>query len=83
MNGAEYDISIYKSNRQKNLELISEWTGGFDSVILPMYRGLKKHISEEFDQADWNKIDQQILEKLHDVVAKRKTKTAKNNELNQ
>ncbi|NHF61628.1 hypothetical protein FK220_019945 [Flavobacteriaceae bacterium TP-CH-4] len=76
INGAEYNLSIYKSDGQMDKELISEWTGGFDSIILPIYRGLKKHTSKEFDQADWDEIDKRTLEKLNDVVVKRKIKTA-------
>ena len=38
----EFLLSIYKMEGHKTKKLIWENFGGFDSIILPMYRGLKK-----------------------------------------
>lgn len=56
----------------KKRNLIYKLTGDFDTVILPMYRSLKKFSTLEFDNADWKKIDQIKLNKLTELVASRK-----------
>lgn len=77
--GKEIELNISKSGRIKgNRNLIYKLTGDFESVILPMYRSLKKFNTLEFDKADWKKIDQSKLNKLTELVAERK-KTTYNN----
>ncbi len=77
--GKEIELSISKSGRiTGNRNLIYKLTGNFESVILPMYRSLKKFNTLEFDKADWKKIDQSKLNKLTELVAERK-KTTYNN----
>jgi hypothetical protein len=60
------------SGMTKNRNLIYEQTGDFESVILPMYRSLKKFSTLGFDSADWKKIDQEKLNKLTELVASKK-----------
>ena len=77
--GKGIELNISKSGGiTENRNLIYELTGDFESVILPMYRSLKKFNTLEFDKTDWKKIDQSKLNKLTELVAKRK-KTTYNN----
>lgn len=65
-------LSIYKMDGQKNEKLIWQNLGGFNSIILPMYRGLKKLNSIGFKKADWDKTDEVTLNKLNAVISQRK-----------
>ena len=56
----------------ENRNLIYELNGNFESVILPMYRSLKKFSTLEFNNEDWKKIDQMKLNKLTKLVTERK-----------
>ncbi|WP_047419583.1 hypothetical protein [Cellulophaga sp. Hel_I_12] len=77
--GKEIELNISKSGGiTENRNLIYKLTGDFESVILPMYRSLKKFNTLEFKKADWKKIDQDKLNKLTELVAERK-KTTYNN----
>ena len=55
--------------------LIYNLTGDFESVILPMYRSLKRFSTLEFDITNWKKIDQIKLNKLTELVTERKKTT--------
>lgn len=56
----------------ENRNLIYKLTGDFESLILPMYRSLKKFDTFKFDKGDWQKVDQEKLEKLTELVKNRK-----------
>ncbi len=47
-------------------------TEDFESVILPMYRSLKKFKTLEFDKTDWKEIDQKKINKLTELVKSKK-----------
>ena len=71
--GKRIDFIISKSvGITKKRNLIYKLTGDFETMILPMYRSLKKFSSLEFDKADWEKIDQTKLNKLTELVTERK-----------
>lgn len=73
--GKNINLNISNSNEiTKSRNLIYELTGDFESVILPMYRSLKKFNTLEFDKADWARLDQIKLNKLTELVTERKTK---------
>lgn len=48
-------------------------SGSFKSIILPMYRSLKKFDTFEFNQTDWGKISKTNLDKLTKLIRERKT----------
>jgi len=56
----------------ENRKLIYKQVGDFKSMILPMYRSLKKFNTLEFDNADWKNIDNAKLNKLTELVTERK-----------
>ena len=67
------DFIISKSvGIAKKRNLIYKLTGDINSVILPMYRSLKRFSSLEFNKTDWEKIDQIKLNKLTELVTERK-----------
>ena len=68
----EFLLSIYKMNEEKKEELIWKNLGGFDSIILPMYRGLKKLDSIGFEKADWSRIDEVTWNRLNELISQRK-----------
>ncbi|MCF7559290.1 hypothetical protein L3X39_01470 [Sabulilitoribacter multivorans] len=65
-------LSILESDESKVQNQIYEFNGDFNSVILPMYRSLKKFTTLEFDKTDWEKIVQIKLNKLTELIAERK-----------
>lgn len=73
-NGEGIDLLISASNdsiiKQKEVYKIS---GSYDSIILPMYRTLKKFNTIEFNELDWEKIDRIKLDELTELINKRKT----------
>ncbi|MDY2588060.1 hypothetical protein [Winogradskyella aquimaris] len=72
-NGKGIDIFISKSGEKtKKRNLIYELNGNFETLILPMYRSLKKFSTLEFDKTDWEKINQIKLGKLTELVTERK-----------
>ncbi|MHA7944879.1 hypothetical protein ACJOV8_017510 [Formosa sp. 3Alg 14/1] len=71
------ELNISKSGGiTENRILIYELTGNFESVILPMYRSLKKFNTLEFDKTDWKEIDQKKLNKLTELVKSKKLSKA-------
>ncbi len=71
--GKGIELNISKSGGiTENRNLIYKLNGDFESVILPMYRSLKKFSTLEIDKADWEKIDQIELNKLTELVIDRK-----------
>tara|TARA_R110002033_G_C3863001_1_gene236624 strand:+ start:1113 stop:1568 length:456 start_codon:yes stop_codon:yes gene_type:complete len=71
--GKKIELNILKSGGiTEHRNLIYELTGNFESVILPIYRSLKKFNTLEFDKTDWEKIDQIKLNKLTELVTERK-----------
>ncbi len=67
------DFIISKSGGiTENRNLIYELKGNFELVILPIYRSLKKFNTLELKTEDWKKIDQSKLNKLTELVKKRK-----------
>jgi hypothetical protein len=67
------NLSISESNGSEVQNLTYEFNGDFNSVILPMYRSLKKFSTLEFGQKDWIKINQSKLNKLTELVTDKKT----------
>ncbi|WP_179020611.1 hypothetical protein [Winogradskyella forsetii] len=67
-----YIIISKSSGKTENRNLIYELNGSFETVILPMYRSLKKFSTLEFDNADWIKIEQIKLNKLKELITERK-----------
>ncbi len=72
-NGETIDILIASSNdstsKQKEIYKIS---GSYDSIILPMYRSLKKFNTIELNELDWKKINSEKLNKLAELVNEKK-----------
>lgn len=72
-NGKVVDFIISKNGvLTENRNLIFKLTGDFESLILPMYRSLKKFSTLEFEKVDWKKIDQIKLNKLTELITERK-----------
>ena len=55
---------------QKDLKIIS---GGFETIILPMFRALKKFNTLEFNNLDWEETERIKMYELTELIAKRKT----------
>jgi hypothetical protein len=66
-------LSISKSNGSKVQNLIYDFDGYFNSVILPMYRSLKKFNTLEYGKTDWTIIDHGKLNKLTELITSKKT----------
>ena len=71
--GKVINLIISESNEiSESRKRIYKLNGDFESVILPLYRSLKKFNTLEFNEMDWTKIDQIKLNKLTKSVAERK-----------
>ena len=71
--GIDINLIISKSNGiTESRSRIYKMTGDFESVILPLYRSLKKFCTLDFNKADWTKIENIKLNKLTELVKKRK-----------
>jgi hypothetical protein len=71
--GKNINLIISKSSGITiNRNLIYKLNGDFESVILPLYRALKKFSTLEFNKTDWTKIDKIKLNKLTELVTERK-----------
>ena len=68
-----FNLSISKSDGSEIQNLIFELNGDFNSIILPMYRTLKKFNTLEYGESDWIKLDRTQLDKLTQLVADKKT----------
>ena len=69
----EIDFIVSKSDgKTENRNMIYKLNGNFETVILPMYRSLKKFSTLEFDNANWRKIEDTKLSKLTELVTERK-----------
>ena len=72
-NEKDINLIISKSGGiTENRKLIYKQVGDFKSMILPMYRSLKKFNTLEFDNSDWKNIDNAKLNKLTELVTERK-----------
>ncbi|RYC51508.1 hypothetical protein [Flagellimonas olearia] len=70
------DISILISKSEDITEYrnpVYELAGDYESIILPIYRGIKKFNALESDKVDWAKVDQIRLKKLTKLIKERKT----------
>ena len=70
-NGIEFKVSKNDRNSESRNRIYT-LNGNFESVILPMYRSLKKFNTLEFEKTDWKKIDQIKLNKLTELITERK-----------
>ncbi len=69
-----YSFSIDETDRWGlNRTEIFRKNGGFEDLIMPIYRGLKKWTTFEYKTSDWKKINQSKTDKLTGLVKKRKT----------
>jgi len=73
----EFTLKILKKDDEnKPSSPIEQIDGDFDSIILPIYRTLKKFNNSEFEKSDWTKIKNSKIEKLTTLIAE---KTVGNN----
>ena len=68
-----YIIISKSSGKTENRNLIYELNGSFETVILPMYRSLKKFNTLEYGKTDWTIIDHGKLNKLTELITSKKT----------
>ncbi|MCH3885445.1 hypothetical protein [Tenacibaculum aquimarinum] len=72
-NGKKIELLISNSNvlneKRKGIYKIS---GDFESIILPLFRSLKKFDTLEFKDNDWEKINEIELNKLTELIKERK-----------
>jgi hypothetical protein len=63
--GDIYALAIlFAENEIDKGELIFETTGTFDSVILPLCRGIKEFLAKTYDELHWPRTDVNEIEKL-------------------
>ena len=75
-NGNKIHFIVLQNERIKEKHnLIYEFTGDFESVVLPMYRDLKKFDTLEVNKMDWQKINPIKINKLKELVTNLKKHT--------
>ncbi|WP_420401328.1 hypothetical protein [Flagellimonas sp.] len=69
-----YSFKILETDKNGyNQTEIFRANGRFEDLILPIYRGLKKWTTIEFESSAWKKIEQSKLDKLTELIKTRKT----------
>jgi hypothetical protein len=70
----EVVLSIYQAARYQRPDLkVFQYTGDFNSVILPLYQALKQFVSLPTPESDWPSIDAEKLRELSALVHARKS----------
>ncbi len=69
-----FSFTIDETDRrgQNRTEIFSQ-NGGFEDLIMPIYRGFKKWTTLEYEPSSWKKIEEIKLNKLTRLIKKRKT----------
>jgi hypothetical protein len=71
---SEVVLSIYQGSRYQRPDLKTfQYTGDFNSIILPLYRDLKQFVSLPTPESDWPSIDEGKLRELTALVRARKS----------
>ncbi len=67
-----YKVRISKSDEfeSKPVEVIKEFEGNYDQIILPLYRGIKKFNSYSYKKPHWNEMDSKRIQKLTQQIKK-------------
>ena len=74
----DYKIDIcFTNSDQSEREKVIGLHGNFNSLILPIYRAIKKFIDQPHEQKHWPKTDKSEIEKLVGLV--KEIKTTQNN----
>ncbi|WP_101447498.1 hypothetical protein [Pontibacter ramchanderi] len=70
----EYTLSIsFAKSESSKRELVLKVNGSYESLILPVYRAIKKFADHKHDTHDWPPTDNTALERLVELVKGRKT----------
>ena len=71
--GKSYSFKIEETDRNghNRTEVFSE-NGGFEDLIMPIYRGLKKWTTREYESSNWKKIKEDKLKKLTELIKNKK-----------
>jgi hypothetical protein len=68
-------LSIWQAARYQRADVkVLQYTGDFNSLILPFYRALKQFISLPISEQDWPTIDEEKLRQLTELVRVQKRK---------
>ena len=68
-----YNATILESEDFDSSKKVTfEAKGNFESIVLPIYRGLKKFHSKEYGPPNWDKIDSKRIKELKRLVEKAK-----------
>ena len=74
----EYTLNIsFAKSGNFDSEMISKLHGSYESLILPVYRAIKKFTNQQHDSQNWPPTDKTELEKLSELV--KRSKTSQNN----
>jgi hypothetical protein len=63
---------IERTDNPRNSTPKLNLTGDFKSLILPLYRGLKKFASYSYSEANWSSLSETTIEKLTTLVREKK-----------
>lgn len=74
LNDHEYKVTILESdNFDSQTRIIQDIIGDFDSIILPLYRGLKKFTSQSFGHPHWEEIANDRIAELSTLIKEKRT----------
>jgi hypothetical protein len=69
----DYTLTIsFAKSEDSDRETIFKVNGSYDSLIMPIYRAIKKLAAQKYDPQDWATIDKTELEKLTGLVKEAK-----------
>ncbi|GAA4273641.1 hypothetical protein U6A24_18270 [Aquimarina gracilis] len=65
-----YKVIIFKSDtiQSRPLEVVKEFEGDYDQIILPLYRAVKKFNSYSYSKPHWEEMDSKRILKLTNLI---------------
>jgi hypothetical protein len=69
----EYTLNIsFAKSKNSERTMVFKVTGGYESLIMPIYRAIKKLADQKHDPQNWPTIDKTELDKLTELVKEAK-----------
>ncbi len=70
----QYKAVILESDEFESLSKVSkEILGSFESIILPLYRGLKKFWSQSYNKPHWDELNSERIDELTKLIKEKRT----------
>jgi len=73
-NDNNFNVKILESESlDSQMDLLIKFTGDFENIILPLYRGLKEFSSHLYSHPNWEIVNNERVEELTRLIKKNRT----------